>query len=244
MTAMYSRRSRERYLALGRASLPRVDVEDFRAFLGPAVDVRARTLGQRLARLDRRFLVTVQSALAGQAAADREVTFVARVLALVVVGLRRPHRAHRERRRVRLRVVDRDAILEHLGGDAAGALRRAHVRAVRGAADAGAILEALALDDERVALPVAARVARELRDLGNRRLVEANDARLVDHLVGDRHDARRLEDLDAVAVNRGVHAVRDTATDAAVVQREIVERIEAVVGERAVSGSSALASRI
>ena len=50
--------------------------------------------------------------------------------------------------------------------------------------------------------------------------------------------------LDAVAVDRGVHAVADAAADAAVVEREIVERIESVVAERAVSGLLARASRV
>ncbi len=79
---------------------------------------------------------------------------------------------------------------------------------------------------------------------GYAELSSLNDARLVDHLVRDRHDSRALEDLDAVAVDRGVHAVADTAADTAVIQREILERIEPVVAERAVLRLPARASRI
>ena len=98
----------------------------------------------------------------------------------------------------------------------------------------------LRLDDERVAVPMAARVAVVLRHAVRemRPAVERNHARLVHHLVRDRDAVRALRDHDAVAVEHGAHAGAQAARDAAVVQREILERVERTRAERAVAGGS------
>ena len=107
-------------------------------------------------------------------------------------------------------------------------------------ANASFVREAAALDDERVAVPMAARVAVVLRYTVRemRPAVERNHTRLVHHLVGDRDVVRALRDHDAVAVEHGAHTGAQAARDAAVVQREILERVERTRAERAVAGGS------
>jgi hypothetical protein len=55
----------------------------------------------------------------------------------------------------------------------------------------------------------------------------------VDHLVAEGHHARRLHDAVAVAVDDAQHRADDAARDAAVVEREVLERVERAVAERA-----------
>src|SRR5690606_32344175 len=107
--------------------------------------------------------------------------------------------------------------------------------AVRHARDARLVREARAFDDERVAVPVAAAVAEVLHDgrVEMRTAVERDDPCLVDHLVRDRDGVGALPDHDAVAVEHGAHAGRETARDAAVVKREVLERVERAVAESA-----------
>ena len=84
------------------------------------------------------------------------------------------------------------------------------------------------LDDERVAFPVAA--AHRRRTDGSStamcgRVVERNHARVVDHLVGDRHEARALMDVIRVAVDGRHHRAGDAARDAAVVEAAVFPRV-------------------
>jgi hypothetical protein len=69
-----------------------------------------------------------------------------------------------------------------------------------------AIAEVRRVDDERVAFPVAARVAHVEVNVRARvrPAVERDHARLVDHLHRDRDVARCLDDLVRVAVDRGI----------------------------------------
>ena len=79
------------------------------------------------------------------------------------------------------------------------------------AAERRLLEEVRGFDDERVALPVAARVAhvRLQERAGHMRPpVERNDARLVHHLVADRHEARALRDVVRVAVDGRHHRAR------------------------------------
>ena len=94
------------------------------------------------------------------------------------------------------------------------------------------------LDDERVAVPMAARVAVVLRDarLEMRPIIERNHARLVHHFVRDRHAVRALRDHDTVAIEHSAHAGVQAARDAPVVEREIFELVERALAERAVAG--------
>ena len=71
--------------------------------------------------------------------------------------------------------------------------------------------------------------------------VELDHASLVNHLVGDRHRVGALEDADTVAVDRGAHAAVDAEPDAAIVVREVVERVELGRAERASTRRSRLA---
>ena len=91
------------------------------------------------------------------------------------------------------------------------------------AADAGHPIEILRHDDQRVALPVSARVAHVGLDARRemRPAVERDDARLVDHLVADDDEARRLHDLVAVVVDGRQERSHDAARDAAVVEAAI-----------------------
>ncbi len=63
--------------------------------------------------------------------------------------------------------------------------------------------------------------------------VGVEDARVVDHLVADRHHARRLHDAVAVAVDDAQHRADDAAGDAAIVEREVLRCVERTVAERA-----------
>ncbi len=63
--------------------------------------------------------------------------------------------------------------------------------------------------------------------------VRVEETRVVDHLVADRHHAGRLDDPVAVAVDDSHHRSDDAARDAAVVEREVLGRIERSVAESA-----------
>ena len=66
-----------------------------------------------------------------------------------------------------------------------------------------------------------------------RSAVGVDDPRVVDHLVAERHHARRLHDAVAVAVDDAEHRADDAARDAAVVEREVLGRVERTVTEGA-----------
>ena len=93
----------------------------------------------------------------------------------------------------------------------------------------GRLLEIVrGLDDERVAFPVAARVAhvglhprRQVRPA-----VERDHARLVHHLVADGDEAGALRDVVPVAVDSRHHRPRNAARDAADVEREVLRAVE------------------
>ncbi len=146
------------------------------------------------------------------------VALVARVFVDIVVRLRGPHRAHGERCRVGVRIVDGNPVFDHFRVYASDSLGRSQAAAVRAAADARPVREAPAFDDQGVTVPVAATVTRELLDvLEVRPVVERNHAGLVNHLVRDGNRAGTLEDADAVTVDCCAHAAADTERDAAVV---------------------------
>ena len=69
--------------------------------------------------------------------------------------------------------------------------------------DAGLIGVIGGLDDQRVAFPVAARIAHVLADVGAhvRAAVERDHAALMDHFVAEHHVSGRLHDLVAVVVD-------------------------------------------
>src|SRR6185503_13242345 len=81
--------------------------------------------------------------------------------------------------------------------------------------------------DERVALEAPARIAEPHLDRGAHvgTSVEWDDTRLVDHLVDDRHVARRLEYLRAVVVDDGQDRAREAARDAAIVVTAVRVRV-------------------
>ena len=91
-----------------------------------------------------------------------------------------------------------------------------------------AIGEVGRLDDERVALPVAARIAHQLAEAAAdvRPPVERDDARLVHHLVDDDDRVRRLHDARAVAVDHRQPRSGQAARDAAVPEAEVLDGVE------------------
>ena len=103
------------------------------------------------------------------------------------------------------------------------------------AADARLVGEVRRLDDQRVAFPVPARVAQVLTQaLAEMRTpVERNDARVVNHLVGEDEGVGRLQDPIAVAVRNRHHAADDAARDAPIVEREVLGAVEGTVPEAA-----------
>ena len=96
--------------------------------------------------------------------------------------------------------------------------------------------EVAALDDQRVPVPVAARVAHPLLDrrIRMRAAVQRDDARVVDHLDHDHDVLRRLEDLVVVVVEPRRHRPRHAARDAAVVGVELEVGVEARAADGAV----------
>ena len=98
------------------------------------------------------------------------VAFVALVRQQHVAGRRRERQRQRPRLDVGLRIVDVHFVPQFVGVDAVDPLGQLEVGAVAqavavAAADAGLVGEVRRLDDERVAFPVAARVAQVLPDL-------------------------------------------------------------------------------
>ena len=89
-------------------------------------------------------------------------------------------------------------------------------------------------DDERVALPVAARLAHVLlvRRRQRRPAVGEDDARVVDHLEVEDDDARRLPDLEAAVVAIRHHRRRHAARAAVVPEVEV----EGIVIDRVLAG--------
>src|SRR5580658_488409 len=79
------------------------------------------------------------------------------------------------------------------------------------------IYEVRSLDDQRVALPMAARVSEVAPDALSdmRPLVQGNDACLVDLLVENRHESGRLHNLRSVVIARRKYRAREAARDAA-----------------------------
>ena len=159
---------------------------------------------------------------------------MARVLVELVVRLLRDRVADGEGRRVHHWIVHANAVVDHLRIDAREALGDLQLLAVRPVRRADAVGEIRRLDDERVAFPVAARVAHVLPDVRAdvRTAVERDDARVVDHLVADDDLVRCLHDAQAVAVQHRRDA-RDPARDAAIVEREVAEVVERAAPERA-----------
>ena len=145
------------------------------------------------------------------------------------------------------RVLDRGLIHDRVGCRAREALDDAQVLVAQAVqpADAEAALlvelEVARLDDERVALEPAARVADPLRD-GRRSVrpaVERDDARLVVHLDEDHDVIGRLEDAVVVVVRLGQHRRRGAEHDAALREpaiRRPVGRVRGHVGGALLDG--------
>ena len=98
-------------------------------------------------------------------------------------------------------------------------------------------------DDQRVAFPVAARLAHVvLERLAQRRTpVHRHDARLVHHLEVEDDVARRLHDADAVVVAIRHHRRRHAARDAAVPRVEVLPVIPGLGSRRAAPSCSSSA---
>jgi hypothetical protein len=81
------------------------------------------------------------------------------------------------------------------------------------------------------AVRVARLQANALADV--RTAVERNHSRLVNQLVADADDARRLHDLIRIAVDERHHRSRERARDAAIEQAEVLRSVERAVAKTA-----------
>ena len=140
--------------------------------------------------------------------------------------------------RVRHWIVHRELILDDISRHALEPLGDHHFVAVAQpvavAADARLVREVRGHDDELVTFPSRARVTQILSDALTdvRASIGVDDPRVVDHLVAERHHARRLHDTVAVAVDDAKDGADDAARDAAIVEREVLGRIEGTLTER------------
>src|SRR5262249_27836894 len=131
---------------------------------------------------------------------------------------------------IRLRIVDRELIANGLAIDASETLHQAQVlavdRTVAVAADAGAVGEVRRFNDQRIALPVAPRVAHiQVEALADTRaLLQRHHSRLMDHLVLDHDEPWRLENRGPVAIDDRENRAGYAARDAAVVVAEVSVR--------------------
>src|SRR5690606_6735613 len=107
------------------------------------------------------------------------------------------------------RILDRDRVFHEVGTDAPETLD--DFQLVRGAhVDTRPLVvrtveEALRLDDERIPLPMADRVAKPLRHVAMRATVERNDAPVAKLLMQDRYKPRTLHDAVVPAVWAAPH---------------------------------------
>src|SRR6185295_15842944 len=87
----------------------------------------------------------------------------------------------------------------------------------------------------RGAFEMAARVAEVLADLRAdvRTAVQRDEALLVQELIADRDETRRLHDLVVVAVHRGDHRAGHALRDAALEEVEVFGAVEGAAGETA-----------
>ena len=183
----------------------------------------------------------ILGAFAAERLRERHVPLVARVREDAPAVERRQRHRHRPGTFVRHRIVHGHLVLHDVLRHPLEPLRQLQLRAgavtVAVQADRRAVGEVRCLDDELVADPAALRVAQILLDRGPRMrpAVGRDDARVVDHLVRDRDDARALRNLGPVAVDDAQRGSEDPARDAPLVEGEIrrpVERSVAVGAAR------------
>ena len=124
-----------------------------------------------------------------------------------------------------LRVIHRDRPLEPARSNGLEPLDEDQVRGR--VPISRARIEVGRLDHQRIAFPMPSRVAHVRPQVGSRAVVERDDARLVNHLVPDGDQTRRLRDVVGVPVNRRHHRARQSAGDAAIVEAAVRIRIGA-----------------
>src|SRR4029077_6981511 len=95
------------------------------------------------------------------------------------------------------------------------------------------------LDDERVAVPVAARVAHIQADAlaRMRAAVQPDHPRFMNHLVADGDEALPLHDLVRVAIHAGQHRSWEPPRDTALPGTEILGAVEWSVAKAAAANS-------
>src|SRR4030095_9869433 len=177
-----------------------------------------------------------------QHVAETVVTFVTRVLVDLVPRFRGEVESNRPGLHVRLRIVDGELVANGVATDTSETLHQAQVlavdRTVAVAADAGAVGEVRRFDDQRIALPMAPRVAHiQIDALADARArLQRHHSRLVDHFVLNHDEPWRLKDRGSVAVDDRKNGAGHTARDAAVVVAE--------VGVRSLHAATALLRRL
>src|ERR1043166_7967559 len=175
--------------------------------------------------------LSVVGARAAQNVEQRVIAFVARVFVHPVAVVAPPRKLNRERPSVRFWIVDDGRVLQRVVVESRELLRNlqrvAERLAAAVAADAVPVEHVRRLDDERVAVPVRARVAHVAADLRADMwtAVEVEESRLVNHLVAEDDQARRLDDLVAVVVDDRQDRSEDAAGDALIVETAIVVRV-------------------
>src|SRR5436309_9374822 len=136
---------------------------------------------------------------------------------------------HRHFSRPRLgphpRVLHRELVKNRLVVDACEAFN--HVQ-VLGSRERSLVCEIGGVDDERITLPMANRVAHPLVNvLGKMRSVQANDAGIVDLLGFNNHVSRTLYDLQIAVVAGGEQRRSDVvSSDTARAQRPVLGAVE------------------
>ena len=152
------------------------------------------------------------------------IAFVTRVLVELVVPARHRDR-NGERLRIDRRVSDRVAVVNQVGAQALEPFDRLRIRR-SSVSQARLVIEIGCFDDQRVALPPAARDAVPPPDLGGQRRssIERHHADVVDLLVENRYQPGGLEDLVGVAVPGGQRR-HSVIHDAAVGRRPIQMRV-------------------
>src|SRR5580658_9613041 len=169
--------------------------------------------------------------------ANRPVPLVAGVFIHLILVVQLPRERGGPRTYDYLRILHLDFVIDCVVGGTREAfgdpqVYRGRVERWRtgntGIGHVGLPIKVRGLDDQRIALPVAARFSQPLFDgwIERRTSVGWNDADFVGHFEHDENVARSLHDPDAVVVVARQHGNRHAARDAPVPFVEIVGGIE------------------
>src|SRR6266849_5935367 len=147
------------------------------------------------------------------------VAFVTRVLEERTFRLRHGNRCA-PGLRPRRRVIGRELVLDRVVAGTGEALDQ--MKMLAGASEVCLVRKVDGIDDQRIARPVAARVAHPPPDGSMRTPVHRDDARVMNHLVENHDVVGELDELDVVVVDARQHRrTRDRPQETPLVQAEI-----------------------